>query len=591
MKISAKSNFVFALIVMLLAGYACVEKRNYAENIVIAQLQSDPPSLHACNASNGPAQYIFQYTQRTLTRIDMRTLQQIPVLVKALPSVSDDGKIYTFTLRDDVKWDDGTSLSVDDIIFTVKANKCPLTDNAEQRSVYDNILDIQPDAADSNVFHVLTKAAYYKNPNLFDEMNILQEKIWDPSRNLSAVTIPQLDAHDFNAASYLGIQEWAQNFNKGENGHNPDKLVGLGPYKVTQWLAGTTITLEKKSKWWGKNDTSIYNICYPEKIVFFEIADDPAIAVALKNKTLDVVTFISAAELKKLRASDSFNLNYYSGFTDMYGYNYIGINMKPEGKRPPLFTDKRVRRALAYLVPVEDLINTIAEGNGIRQASFIQPVNKEYYNDTLPLIPFDIEKAEQLLKEAGWVDTDGDNIRDKVIKGKKIPFTFYFTYRNTETNKQMALMIKDAMSKAGINLIPDPVDGNVVFKKMLSHDYDLILSAWSGSAIPEDPEQIFHTANWANHGYNFTGFGNALTDSLIRKSNLSLDKKDRIHYLKLLQAKVYEEQPYIFTYAVKRKIIISKRFEKPGMYAERPGVILNALKLKPISPEDEVDKK
>ena len=103
---------------------------------------------------------------------------------------------------------------------------------------------------------------------------------------------------------------------------------------------------------------------------------------------------------------------------------------------------------MAYLVPDDQLIETIASGHGIRQASIVQPVNKEFYNDTLALIPFDIEKAKQLLTAAGWVDTDSDNIRDKMINGKKVPFRFQFTYRASESNKQMALMIKDAMYKA-----------------------------------------------------------------------------------------------------------------------------------------------
>ena len=92
--------------------------------------------------------------------------------------------------------------------------------------------------------------------------------------------------------------------------------------------------------------------------------------------------------------------------------------------------------------------------------------------------------------------------------------------------------------------------------------------------------QLFDTRNWANHGSNFTGFGNANTDSLIEQSNRQIDDDKRAVLLKKLQAIVYDQQPIIYLYRIKRKVIISKKYENPGMYVERPGVMLNDLKLK-----------
>ncbi|MGZ5243811.1 MAG: ABC transporter substrate-binding protein, partial [Bacteroidia bacterium] len=270
----------------------------------------------------------------------------------------------------------------------------------------------------------------------------------------------------------------------------------------------------------------------------------------------------------------------YSGFTDQFNYNYIGMNMKPDGKKhKPYFTDKRVRKAMAYLIPVDDIIKTILKGRGIRQASFIQPVNKEYYNDTLKLIGYDLEKGKQLLTEAGWIDTDKDGIRDKVINGKKTPFSFQYTYVASASGKEAALMIKEALYKAGVEMQMNPVDGGMMINSAVTHDFDMVGSAWSGASIPEDPEQIFHTKNW-NGGYNFVGFGNAETDKIMEQTSRETDPQKRAQLLKKLQAIVYEEAPYVFTYSVQRKIAISKRFENPGMYAERPGVMLNNLKLK-----------
>jgi ABC-type transport system substrate-binding protein len=93
--------------------------------------------------------------------------------------------------------------------------------------------------------------------------------------------------------------------------------------------------------------------------------------------------------------------------------------------------------------------------------------------------------------------------------------------------------------------------------------------------------QLWHTESWANKGSNFTGFGDAQSDSLIILANTSLDKEKHIAALKALQKKIYDDQPYVFLYSRERKVLIHKRFDNADMYNDKPGVILNNLILKP----------
>jgi peptide/nickel transport system substrate-binding protein len=574
LSVLTRRSFIYTSIFLSLS--ACVQKRNFEHNVVVAQILGDPPSLHPCNASSEPALYVFEYTQRTLTRTDMRSFKQIPLLTTGLAEMSKDSLEYTYTLRDDVKWDDGSPLTTADVVFSVKAAKCPLTDNPEEKGLYDNIQDIR--VKDARTFTMVAKSIYFHNPDIFNDLVILEKKTWDPKAVFDKVPIPAMNDTAFKAEPYSGLQAWEEEFNKGENGHEPAKLGGLGPYKLVSWTAGSAIVLVKKQNWWGANDTIVYNHADPDTIIFKAIVEDAAVSLALKKQELDVVTTIGSKAFNDLKQDANFTKNYTTGVTEKYGYNYLALNTKPEGKHQPLFSDVRVRRAMAYLMPIDEIIKTIANGYGTRQASYLQPANGPYYNDTLKLIPFDIDKAKTLLADAGWRDTDGDQILDKTIKGKKVPFRFTFTYRASEPNKQIALMMKDAFYKAGIDMIADPEDGNVVIQRLMAHDFDAAMSAWSASAIPDDPAQIFYSTNWANHGYNFTGFGDRYSDSLIDASNRAVSVPERIRALKLLQAKIYQDQPYVFTYSVKRKIAISSRFNNPGMYAERPGVMLNALK-------------
>ena len=89
----------------------------------------------------------------------------------------------------------------------------------------------------------------------------------------------------------------------------------------------------------------------------------------------------------------------------------------------------------------------------------------------------------------------------------------------------------------------------------------------------------WHTSSWVTKGSNFCGFGDAESDALIEEANLTLDADIHRNALLKLQAKIYTDQPYVFLYSTKRKFAIHKRFANRGMYYERPGVMLQNLKL------------
>jgi peptide/nickel transport system substrate-binding protein len=564
----------------LFSGCTGKKKKQAGQNVVIVHYMSEPRSLHPTNAADGSYMFVQEYLQRTLTRMDVRTTKHIPLLLTKLPEASANGLDYTFEIRPDVRWDDNSPLTAQDIIFTMKVIKCPLTDNPFFKSLYSNIRNIETDPANNRRFTIHMKDIYFKNPFMMDDVYLMQKAKWDPKGVLDAIPMQAMDDGNFDPAKYKGLEVWMEKFNSGETGRDLTLTTGLGPYKVVSWQSGSSLTLERKKDWWGANDTLVYNHAYPEKIIFKYFTDDANIALALKKGTIDVTTQISSSALLKLREDKEFNAKYESGFVDQYNYNYVAMNLKPDGKtHKPFFTDKRVRLAMAYLVPVDETIATIAMGRAIRQASFIQPINREYYNDTLKLIRTDIKKASELLTQAGWVDSDGDNIRDKTINGKKIKLSFQYTYTANPVSKEAVLMTKESMYKAGVEMIPNPVDQGRWQQLAFSHDFDMIAGAWSATAIPDDPQELFHTSNWANNGANFTGFGNAESDKIIELSNKATDLQQRAFYLKKLQAMVYDEMPYIFTYAVKRKVVISKRFGNRDMFSERPGVMLNNLKL------------
>ncbi|HLC83647.1 MAG TPA: ABC transporter substrate-binding protein, partial [Bacteroidia bacterium] len=203
----------------------------------------------------------------------------------------------------------------------------------------------------------------------------------------------------------------------------------------------------------------------------------------------------------------------------------------------------------------------------------------------LKLIETNVEEAKKLLAEAGWKDSNGDQVLDKMIDGKRVDFKFEIKYMTTTPVwEENAKLMAESMAKANVIAQLVPLQYATWSQEVHNHDFDMMISSWAGSSQPEDMKQIWHSGNWANKGSNFVGFGNAESDALIDSSRVELNEEKRIVMMKKIQSLIYDEQPYIFMFASKRRVIAHKRFGNQEYYYEKPGLLLNNLKLISATP-------
>jgi len=576
-----------ALLLTCLVGLAflpgCVPPPDLSRNVVTFHLSSQPDGLHPFNNNSGDRTIIFNYTQKSLVKLDFGSLETFPALVESMPEISEDQLYYKYRLRKGIKWDNGEELTAKDVLFTSKLQICPLTDNAAVRPIYDTVIeDIILDPNDPYAFTMKAKKVYATNAEIYGEIFLQQQSYWDPDGVLDRYSFADFYGPNFKSKAGQDLVDWMQKFNDADNSYKPERLVGLGPYQITAWETDNYIELTRKKNWWGDNDTSRYNANYPDKIVFRIIKDAAATKMALKNQKVDVGVNIGNSSLLKLRALDYFNEAFDSEFVPEYAYAYMGLNMRPEEVgRMPFFADRTVRMAMAYATPVEEIIEVLLYGRGQRQTSNTSPLVPSYNTDLRP-IPFNLDTAAMLLTKAGWVDTDGDNIRDKVINGRKVAFRFDMNYfGNSQLSKETALMMKEEYYKVGLEANTVPLDFTILYKKAYEHDFDAMFGVWGGSGSYSDPVQLWHTSSWVNKGSNFVGFGDAASDALIDLCNSKVDKDERAIVEKALQKRIYDDQPYVFMYSRVRPTVIHKRFANRQMYSEKPGLFTNNLKLRP----------
>ncbi|HWY37257.1 MAG TPA: ABC transporter substrate-binding protein, partial [Bacteroidia bacterium] len=514
------------LLAFLLVSCGSSEKtKKNKENIVVFHTIGDPDGMHPTDDNSGPRTEINTYLQVFLMCTDLKTNQPWPYLAAALPAISEDGKTYTYTLKTDMKWDDGNPITAEDVLFTYKANKCPLTNNPHAKPYLENLVDLRIDSTDKNKMIFTMKEKYIQNVWMLTDFPIMQRKFYDPNNVLAKYTCPQFDGKSFNAEKEPALMAWAKEFNDPKYGHDIKFFNGAGPYKITSWDVGQTMTMTKKKDHWSEGRIGMYDAAYPDKIIYVINHEPNSYMLEFKKQKYDATTFFEVKALLEMEKNKEFTDHYNYAFMPTYSYNYVAINMKPDGvKHKKFFTDAKVRLALAKLCPYDEINKVAYSGKAKRISSPISPFKPEYNQDLVP-IAHDVEGAKKLLAEAGWKDADGDGILEKKVDGEVLKFEFQIGYMTTSPSwKDMAQIFAEGLYKAGIKATPTPLDFNVALDDLKNHNFDLMVSAWQGVAVPEDHEQIWSTRSWATKGSNFTGWGNAQTDAMIDSMRHELDE-------------------------------------------------------------------
>jgi len=549
------------------------------ENTIINHWLNEPATLHPTNEYTSNKSFVFNYIHSFILVVDPATLELQPDLVKTLPKISEDGLTYEFELKDGITWDDGSPITSDDVLFTFKVNAHPDINNAFAKPYIETLADVQ--IVDEKKFKFVLSKKYILNDYISTYFPILQKKVYDAKGSLDAFTYANIV--DTNLKNKSGeIQPWLDEMNGPLFGSDVTKLNGSGPYKVESWEKGQTITLVKKQNHWSaKQDKKLTQYAaYPEKIIFKTIADENATKIEFNNQSIDVTTFLTTKALMELEQNETFKKNYHFAYLPAYNSTYLMMNNKPDGtNHKKLFDDVKVRQAMAYLTPVQNVIDIVYNGKADRLVGPMHPQKRGFNKNLIPVL-FDLDKGNALLEQAGWKDTDKDGIRDKVLNGKKTSFEFKLMYpTNSPVAKDIADLVVEQYTKAGLKVTLDGLPMDQLVPKATSHDFDMTFFAFGQSGLPDDFEQLWGTNSWTTNGSNLSGFGNAQSDALIDSIKTELDWNKRIPMLERFQKMMYDDQPVIFFLSTSRKIVIHKRFGNATMYYERPGVVLNNLRL------------
>lgn len=363
--------------------------------------------------------------------------------------------------------------------------------------------------------------------------------------------------------SALGV-----NFN--QHWYNNKGLVGTGPYRFAEYTPGVQIRLERNEDYYGELP-AIKSIRYPI------YTDATQTVLKLKSGELsfgglragqyreEVLQFQGLPEARQPKNSPFFNGEIQCDVVDQPAYSYIGWNADK-----PMFSDARVRRAMTLALNRQEIVQKVFSGLGrVSRGPFLE--STPYLAPEIEPLPFDLKQAAALLQEAGWSDTDGDGLLDKVLAGRKTPFQFTLLIFATSPEWSSAANIfKEDLLSIGVRMNIDAAEWSLMQKRMDEKNFDAFTGGW-GLTWSTDPHQLWHSSQAdIPKGSNRVGFRNAKADELIEELRVTLDTEKRTQKLREFHRIIHAEQPYTFVYIPKAPYCHRRGVEGIIYAKERP---------------------
>ncbi len=416
-------------------------------------------------------------------------------------SMSEDGKVWTFTLRDNVKWHDGKPFSAADVKFTLD-NILSKDVRALFKSALTGVTEVN--AVDPTTVTIATKEPVGSLPILL-------------GYNIAIAPRHLLEGQDLNTlADYVR------------------KPVGTGPFKVKEIVSGDRVTLTANEDYFEGRpniDTLVYKV----------VPDINTVVAQLRTGELDMAA-VEPENMQALKGVDRLN------FVTALEPNTFAIYLN--NSRPP-FDDARVRRALTMAIDRRAIVQQILLGEAVLATSAYSPAFGDYYNKAIQPYPYDVDKAAALMKEAGFTKTGGKWVKE----GRPLAFGLLVDKGNP-TREQIALVAQQFWQDFGATVTVDVQEWAVYLRQGNARpgEYDT-RTGWRITAPDPDKTSEYHSTGTNNH----YAYSNPRADKLLEQGRMETDRAKRIQIYHELQQVLYDDAPVCWLYYPNGILAVNKR--------------------------------
>jgi oligopeptide transport system substrate-binding protein len=448
--------------------------------------------------------------------------------------ISADGLTITFKLKNNVTWSDGTKVTANDFVYSIKREFDP-TLACECASFYFDIVG-------SEAYYSATSDTAAQQAALAAAVGVSAP---DDYTLVIKLNNPQLTMLDCMALwpVYPERQDIITKY--GNNWTDPPNYIGDGPYILTSWTHQSELVFKPNPNYWGTKPTL-------SEIDFMEMTDANAALAAYQNNELDVVG-IPVGDYKTY-LNDPTYANQRLLFPELTTFAFqFNVTKAP-------FDNVLVRQALSCAVDRDAFVNNIEAGVGKAALSWIPPGMPGYDANIGTQYAFNVAQAKSLLAQAGYSDVS------------KLP-QITFSYSNTGSNPTIAQFLQGQMQQnLGINIVLDSEDSKTFSNNVNSGNFMWAFFGW-GADYP-DPDDWLPGLFGTGAGNNHTGYSNPTFDALSTKALAELDNTTRLADWDQAQQMVMNDAP-IITIFYREGFVLVKPYVKgittTGMDGALPG--------------------
>ena len=470
-----KRKLIYLSILVLLVLFACSQKENQKERIekeekkILTMAQkAEIKTLDPQKATDSVSRSIIKLINQTLVYIDNEG-NIVPELAQEITKVSP--KETLIKIKNDIKFSNGETLTIDDVLFSLERAK------ASPKMSQDLYMIESFEKVDDRTLKINT---------LYDAGNLL---------------------HKLASGGVAIINKKA--FEEDEN-----NIVGTGMFKLKEWVAGEKLVLERNE--FFKDSKS--NI---DTLVVKFVPEANSRMIMLETGEIDLARDLLPLDFQKISEDTKFTTVEVETPSNMF----LGFDLRNE-----LLADKRVRQAIAYAINNEDLVKTIFNGSASVATSPVPKITTGH-NENSNNYPQDIEKAKQLLAEAGY--PNGFNIELFV----------------SEDNQRidMAVIIQDNLKKIGINAEIKTFQWAAYVSTIENPNIIKPLFIMSWNISNDDPDEVlyplYHSSQIDAHT-NVVFYKNEKFDNLISEARETTDKEKRMKLYEEAQDIIQEDLPH-----------------------------------------------